>query len=643
MSTPIAAYTFLSWVRQGLGVQTQNAAAGHMRGSITVGVTIRGKGIGGPDKTENVSKQVELYGPGDILGVDSRVMFRTEPRNWITNFENNYLPFVEFYDEDFPWRYTPEAPTPDQKRLTPWLTLVVLEESEFKDGENVMNRPLPFITVQNAAEKFPPASELWAWAHVHINGGPGGADINNPTAMAQRVASVVGANRDAAYSRLMCPRALKPNTGYHAFVIPTFETGRQAGIGVTFPVAATATTIAWADPGIQEFPYYHRWYFRTGSVGDFEFLVRLLQPKPSDPRVGTRDMDVQDPGAGVPGITDAQLNGILRLGGALRVPLETMPDADRAEFEKYDDWAKPFPRPFQTKLAEFLNLPADYEDTGTDEDPLIAPPIYGRWHAAIRRLLEGPVDPDVDRERWLNELNLDPRYRVAAGFGTAVVQTNQEDYMEAAWRQVGEVLAGNQKIRYGMMALAASSVLNTKHMETTKNAEPEHYLTIAAPVHRRVVAQGATVQFRMQQSNLPPAAVSKTMRQVLRPRSRVVKRTKFTADKTVKNIIERLNSGDVTAAPPKETPENLPTVEKVLDQLKTGGIIGDIIAELRRHPLLLWLLMAVLILLLLFLFVLGLWALAVALAAAAAGLTLLALRFINRERAVEALLPKNQT
>jgi hypothetical protein len=643
MSTPIAAYTFVSWVRQGLGVQTQNAAAGHMRGSITVGVTIRGKGIGGPDKTEAVTKQVELYGPGDILGVDSRVMFRTEPRHWITNFENNYLPFVEFYDEDFPWRYTPEAPTPDQKRLTPWLTLVVLEESEFKEGENVMNRPLSFITVENAVDKFPAAGELWAWAHVHINGGPGGADINNATAMAQRVANVVGANRDAAYSRLMCPRALKPNTGYHVFVIPTFETGRQAGIGVANPVAATATTVAWADPAVQEFPYYHRWYFRTGSVGDFEFLVRLLQPKPSDPRVGTRDMDVQDPGAGLPGITDAQLNGILRLGGALRVPLDTMPDPDRAEFEKYDDWAKPFPRPFQTKLAEFLNLPADYEDDGTDEDPLIAPPIYGRWHAAIRRLLEGPIDPNVDRERWLNELNLDPRYRVAAGFGTSVVQTNQEDYMEAAWRQVGEVLAGNQKFRYGQMALAASAVLNTKHMETTKQAEPEHYLTIAAPVTRRVVAQGATVQFQMQQSNLPPAALSKTMRQVLRPRSRIVKRTKFTAKHTLKNFIGRLNSGDVTAAPPKVAPENLPTVEKVLDQVKPGGVVGQIIGELRRHPLLLWVLIALFLLLLLLLFVLGLWALAIALVVVAVGLTIFVMRLIARQRAVEAVLPKNQT
>ena len=35
------------------------------------------------------------------------MVVRTEPLNWITDFEPNYLPFVEFYDEDFAWRYTP--------------------------------------------------------------------------------------------------------------------------------------------------------------------------------------------------------------------------------------------------------------------------------------------------------------------------------------------------------------------------------------------------------------------------------------------------------------------------------------------------------------------------------------------------------
>ncbi len=54
-----------------------------------------------------------------------------EPRHWITNFETNYLPFVEFYEEDFPWRYTPASHSDGGRRLRPWLTLVVLDEGEF--------------------------------------------------------------------------------------------------------------------------------------------------------------------------------------------------------------------------------------------------------------------------------------------------------------------------------------------------------------------------------------------------------------------------------------------------------------------------------------------------------------------------------
>ena len=61
--------------------------------------------------------------------------------------------------------------------------------------------------------------------------------------------------------------------------------------------------------------------FRTGQLGDFEYLVRLLKAKPVDPRVGTRDMDVRKPGLNIPGIMDPALGGILKLGGALRVPL----------------------------------------------------------------------------------------------------------------------------------------------------------------------------------------------------------------------------------------------------------------------------------------------------------------------------------
>jgi hypothetical protein len=59
---------------------------------------------------------------------------------------------------------------------------------------------------------------------------------------------------------------------------------------------------------------------------------------------------------------------------------------------------------------------------------------------------------DNDRN-WVHELNLDPRFRTAAGFGTAVVQDNQETLMAAAWDQIGDVIEANRQIRWAQVAV----------------------------------------------------------------------------------------------------------------------------------------------------------------------------------------------
>ena len=130
--------------------------------------------------------------------------------------------------------------------------------------------PCPSSRSPTADQIFPPADDLWAWAHVHVNGKLGGNPADHVD-MAARLAATVGADRDSAYSRLLCPRILKPNTGYHAFVIPTFESGRLAGIGKDPSGATFATQSAWAtgraDADAALYPVYHRWYFRTGKRG----------------------------------------------------------------------------------------------------------------------------------------------------------------------------------------------------------------------------------------------------------------------------------------------------------------------------------------------------------------------------------------
>jgi hypothetical protein len=666
MSTqPIAAYSFLPWARFGLGTyigETDLDVTVKIRSSIDVRLRLDAIALDGGAVGEDLPpRAVQLYGPGDIVGVEARAIVRSEPRNWITNFETNYIPFVEFYDEDFPWRYTPAAPSSDKRRLRPWLTLVVLEESEIKSqGAAGLGRPLSFVEVEDAANKFPPADELWAWAHVHVNGGMG-VDPTNTDALAAKLDAIVQADRDQAYSRLMCPRILKANTAYHAFVIPTFESGRLAGLGKDPEGTPFATHSAWADYAGRSdstlFPYYHRWFFRTASVGDFEYLVRLLQPRTVDSRVGRRDMDVQAPGANLPGVPE--LGGILRLGGALRAPLATLSDEDLAEYNKFEAWGEPYPHVFQTQLAAFVNLADAYRSSAalaanaasniagvaTDEDPLIVAPLYGRWHAQVQRLTPANADPAA--RHWVEELNLDPRHRVAAGFGTHIVQQNQESYMESAWQQVGKVLEANQKIRFGQMAKLTTQVWYAREVAPLVNRSAEIVLTFTAPVQRRVLVEGRTVHNRVQESALPAAAMSKTMRQALRPRGRLSRHVGFDATRNAGNLLVRMNLNDgderkVSAAPPKVPAPVLPTGPKIADQLMLGGFPRRWADWLNAHRwLVLLLLILGLLLILVLFFIAPLLGVVAALAVIALGLWVF--RGLRRARVVSVLDPGTRT
>ena len=142
-----------------------------------------------------------------------------------------YLAAIEFYDEDFPWRYTPAAPDTGRHRLRPWLALVVLAEDEFVDVAPTAERPLAAIKVANAA-LFPPADELWAWAHVHVMRSlvPGSVIPPNLDATLSALSATLNENADLACSRLLSPRRLAPDTAYHAFLVPAFERGRLAGL-----------------------------------------------------------------------------------------------------------------------------------------------------------------------------------------------------------------------------------------------------------------------------------------------------------------------------------------------------------------------------------------------------------------------------
>jgi len=615
MNGEIGTYTFLPWLRQGISNRIQSAdldASVKTRASITVDLQLKGTGGAGGDILVPVPKQVSLYGPGEVVGIESSAIIKTEPHDWVSNYEPNYLPCIEFYDEDFAWRYTPAAPA--GSRLRPWLALIVLKEEEFSDGGNILDKPLPFIDIKALplASVFPNAEQLWAWAHVHVNTNLAGSaeppQAGDTASVLSQLESLLGSDPDMAYCRIICPRKLEPNTRYHAFLIPTFETGRLAGLGLDPATAPHATFSAWgegrASPTL--FPYYHRWFFRTGSRGDFEYLVRLLKPRPADERVGRRDMDVQSPGSNVSGIANPDLEGVLKLGGALLAPLS---DEAEAALAKWEQWDQPYPHPFQSDLAQLVNLQDDYaaqnaeaanaatnldlsvEDeegnTFTDPDPLVTPPIYGRWHALTKRLLkEADGSTDVaNNANWVHQLNLDPRWRSAAGFGTDVIIEHQEEYMDAAWDQVGAILEANRQIRFAQLAKQTSLRWYEKHLKSLQPVGDDKLVTMMAPVQKRVVNRGKTVYHQIKQSRVTPAITSAPLRRMLRPRARLHAYTYSNADASVhgNNLVTRVNAGQVTAAPPNTVPPGLPTVEEIAEELRPAPATG-LVYLLEKYP-----------------------------------------------------------
>lgn len=595
MIKPLGNYSFLPWLRLGLANQIEAGVGQDGRAVITVKLDLEGAPVPGGSAVAPlpVDRKVALFGPGDIQGVERRAVVRTEPRDWSTNFESNYLPAIEFYDEDFPWRYTPAAPD-DKGRLLPWLALLVLEEKEispeFTDGKDMTGKPLPYIQVTDRSV-FPDPTQMWAWAHVHVNrslASPAGEIVSTDmNQVLPKLQGFLNENADLALSRIVSPRKLQANKAYHAFLIPAFESGRRTGLGLPHDGNIPATTSAWAGSGALDMPYYYRWHFHTGGKGDFESLVRLLKPRTVDHRVGRRDMDVQKPGLNISGVP-SELHGILKLGGALQVPFEALDKVQQAERKKYDDWAKPpntYPQEIQKDIARVVNLADDYAElavkdanfkakvvnpekpTEGDPDPVVTPPLYGMWHAMAKRVLtERSGAPITPNDNWLHELNLDPRWRVAAGFGTRVVQEQQEKYMDAAWQQIGDVLEGNRRIRLGQAACGVSQAWFDGDLQQLKDNDLQKGLQLAGPLNKRTRFLGETVHSYYTGKRVPPTMTSGALRRAMRPRGRLVRELPFHTDgggrrgggETLSDVFGMLNEGSITPAPmrtPKERPK----------------------------------------------------------------------------------------
>ncbi|HEU0294578.1 MAG TPA: hypothetical protein VFR47_17695 [Anaerolineales bacterium] len=524
MSNPLLArYNFLPWSRQAIaGLLTNpDPLNGSLNARISLPVRLQ------VNAAHNIDLTLRLYGPGDVVGLDPRQVIRTEPRNQTKDYIPNYFPAVEFARPDLPWLFMPAAQG-SQERLRPWMVLVVVERKEGVTLRFGRQLTLPVLEITGPAipgDELPPLQDAWAWAHVQVSGAvsPG-----------HTLEQIVANEPHNVCSRLICPRKLLPNRDYFGCVVPVFDAGRKAGLGLPGDDAPLAS--AWESgtdaPTSIQLPVYYHWEFSTGSAGDFEALAKLLQPRIVPSTVGMRPMDISHPGFGMPEIPPESPGHVLGLEGALRAPI-----AQRT------DWPEEARAPFQAELTEILNAPQTL--TPQDEPgPLIAPPLYARWHAAQTAV---PADQPV----WFRQLNLDPRERTVSGFGTRVVQDQQENLMQSAWEQIDEVLAANRLLIRAQVSRSVGVAI----LEKDLNPLPvDALLQITRPMHPRLRMSPVTLHRLIADSKVPAAAVSHTFRRIARPRGPLARRIYPARQRHIRSFLRRMNADEIAAAPPRSKP-----------------------------------------------------------------------------------------
>jgi hypothetical protein len=516
-------YHFLAWGRRGLAATLTNTdTGGPLPARASLDIELGVNGTAAPGVT------AQLYGPIDVVGLIAQHVVRTEPKPFTANFEPNYLAGIEFDQFDLPWLFTPAAPSGD--RIRPWLALIALKDDEFAPVAGAPN-PLPAIDVSNIAA-LQPLDDAWNWAHMQVSGDQ--SDL----------AGALAAQPGLGLSRILCPRRLDPETAYTAFVVPAFDGGRLAGLNQDVS-AVTTLAPAWTATSATplRLPFYFSFAFHTSDQGDFESLVRRMTPRVLGPEIGMRLMNVDDPEPGIPSAGTP-----LGLQGALQ-SLEA----------EATNWTGSDKDAFQTTLQTLINMTTASNDDPANpnpDDPRVVPPLYGHWHAAV-------LAADRTQPGWFNELNLDPRPRTYAGFGTEIVQDERTQLIASAWAQLPGLDLANTLLKQAQLARDAMVQLYTQHFVPLASAT---LLNVTAPLHAKLLASPQTIRATVAASRVPLRLFSGAFRRVARPLG-ALRRRQGAAGKPISAILTRLNANEIAIVAPAKPPAGMQSIEAISDSL----------------------------------------------------------------------------
>jgi hypothetical protein len=199
-------------------------------------------------------------------------------------------------------------------------------------------------------------------------------------------------------------------------------------------------------------------------------------------------MDVSAPGFGLPAASDAPVF----VEGALGSAAWKSTGAVLANFIQ--------------QLRDLLNLPAELLKANAAK-LIVAPPLYGRWHAAQSEIGAGS-------QPWFSDLNSDPRLRVAAGTGTLAVQNEQQSLLASAWAQVDSIRAANQALRWKQFALFIASRLHDKIFVAPNDTK---IVRFAAPVLARIIGSPVTLRKLIADSPIAEGILEPQFRRLARP------------------------------------------------------------------------------------------------------------------------------
>lgn len=430
---------------------------------ITLGVQMNNVSTN-ENKTHELEGQIiQLMGPADVKSISSRAInMISPPENSEVRLFKDYMPFIEFYEEDLPWRYTPVKT--DDADFHPWMALIAVKEDEveFKTLNGGTKQAIIKVTSEDRyKEIFPDKDLLSKLAHVQI-------DSNVPV-NSNNINSLLDENPDCGISRILCASKLEIDTSYVAILIPAYKLGRLAGLGQSVSDVLLGQC-AWEDTLADQskqtegltFPYYKKWKFRTSIIiADFKTLASRLFFTPDEEYEHMKAfMDVD--------ISQSGLNNIhYNYEEVIDVPAVLTLDFKNPVIRQED-------KDYTNSLHELLKLNPVLKENETgeinmDNDPWVVPPIYGARH-----LLTTQSDFVNDKKDVVKEVNLELKNRIVAGLGSSIVKKNQEEFVHRAWKKVEKINQINQAIREYSQMLQVDNKASNKYKSHDEPRNVKH-------------------------------------------------------------------------------------------------------------------------------------------------------------------------